>query len=208
MPHSRQRARHAKDRLTRLIGYVDTLNVWVGHAAAWLIALLTVLISFEVFSRYVLGRPHDWAFDASYMLYGTMFMLAGAYALAKGAHVRGDLLYGALSPRFQAALDLTLYLLFFLPGVVALAVAGYSFASDSWAIHEGSPLTPDGLVVYPFKTVIPVAGGLLFLQGVAEILRCLACLATGAWPARAPDVQEVDLEKLQERARNDREIAG
>lgn len=204
----RQRAKHANDSLTRLIGYVDALSVWVGHAAAWLIAFLTALIAFEVFSRYVLGRPHDWAFDASYMLYGTLFMLAGAYALAKGAHVRGDLLYGSLTPRQQAALDLFLYVLFFLPGVAALAFAGYTFASESWAIHEGSPLTPDGLVVYPFKTVIPVAGALLLLQGIAEILRCLACLTSGAWPARAPDVQEVDLEELQQRTRGERETAG
>ncbi|MGA8004512.1 MAG: TRAP transporter small permease subunit [Burkholderiales bacterium] len=194
--------------MTRLIGYVDALSVWVGHATAWLIALLTAVIAFEVFSRYVLGRPHDWAFDASYMLYGTLFMLAGAYALAKNAHVRGDLLYGSLTPRQQAGLDLALYVLFFLPGVAALAFAGYTFASDSWAIHEGSPLTPDGLVVYPFKSVIPLAGVLLLLQGIAEILRCLACLASGAWPARAPDVQEVDLDELQQRTRSEREVEG
>lgn len=199
-------ALRAKAQLEKLFAAVDALSTWVGRAAAWLIAALTLLIAYEVFSRYALGRPHDWAFDASYMLYGTLFMLAGAYALAKGAHVRGDLLYGSFPPRLQAGLDLALYLLFFMPGVTALAFAGYTFAAESWAIREGSPLTPDGPKVYPFKAVIPVAGGLLMLQGLIEMLRCLACLATGEWPARAPDVEEVDLERLK-RAAAEREAA-
>jgi TRAP-type mannitol/chloroaromatic compound transport system permease small subunit len=191
-------ALRAKAQLARLIAFVDGVSTWVGRASAWLIAVLTALIAYEVFSRYVLGSPHDWAFDVSYMLYGAMFMLAGAYALAKGAHVRGDLLYGSFPPRMQAALDLVLYLVFFLPGIAALAFAGYTFAEESWAIREGSPMTPDGPPVYPFKAIIPVAGGLLLLQGLVEILRCFACLASGEWPARAPDVEEVNLERLRE----------
>jgi TRAP-type mannitol/chloroaromatic compound transport system permease small subunit len=191
-------AQRARAQLAGAIAFVDGVSTWVGRASAWLIAVLTVLIAYEVFSRYVLGSPHDWAFDASYMLYGSMFMLAGAYALAKGAHVRGDLLYGSFPPRLQAALDLVLYLLFFLPGITALAFAGYTFAAESWAIREGSPMTPDGPPVYPFKAVIPIAGGLLLLQGLVEILRCFACVASGEWPARAPDVEEVNLERLKE----------
>jgi TRAP-type mannitol/chloroaromatic compound transport system permease small subunit len=184
-------------RIAAVIRFIDALSTKIGRAAAWLIVVLTVIISWEVFSRYVLSNPHDWVFDASYMLFGALFMLAGAYALAQDAHVRGDFMYGAFRPRTQATIDLVLYLLFFVPGVAALVWAGYGFAADSWAIHEGSPLTPDGPPVYPFKTVIPVAGALLFLQGIAEILRCVLCLRSGAWPERLSDVKEVDVERLR-----------
>lgn len=186
-------------RIKTAIGCIDALSTRVGRVAAWLIVVLTAVISWEVFSRYVLSSPHDWVFDASYMLYGALFMLAGAYALAQDAHVRGDFMYGAFSPRLQAGIDLALYLLFFLPGVVALVWAGYSFAADSWAIREGSPLTPDGPPQYPFKTVIPIAGAFLLLQGAAEILRCILCLREGAWPARLSDVREVDVASLRAR---------
>jgi TRAP-type mannitol/chloroaromatic compound transport system permease small subunit len=186
-------------RIKTAIGCIDALSTRVGRVAAWLIVVLTAVISWEVFSRYVLSSPHDWVFDASYMLYGALFMLAGAYALAQDAHVRGDFMYGAFSPRLQAGIDLALYLLFFLPGVVALVWAGYSFAADSWAIREGSPLTPDGPPQYPFKTMIPIAGAFLLLQGAAEILRCILCLREGAWPARLSDVREVDVASLRAR---------
>jgi TRAP-type mannitol/chloroaromatic compound transport system permease small subunit len=186
-------------RIKTAIGCIDALSTRVGRVAAWLIVVLTAVISWEVFSRYVLSSPHDWVFDASYMLYGALFMLAGAYALAQDAHVRGDFMYGAFSPRLQAGIDLALYLLFFLPGVVALVWAGYSFAADSWAIREGSPLTPDGPPQYPFKTVIPIAGAFLLLQGAAEILRCILCLREGEWPARLSDVREVDVASLRAR---------
>lgn len=188
-------------RIAAVIGFIDALSTRVGRASAWLIVVLTVIISWEVFSRYVLSNPHDWVFDASYMLFGALFMLAGAYALAQDAHVRGDFMYGAFRPRTQAGIDITLYILFFVPGVVALIWAGYTFAADSWAIHEGSPLTPDGPPVYPFKTVIPVAGALLLLQGIAEILRCVLCLRSGTWPERLSDVKEVDVEQLRAKVR-------
>lgn len=188
-------------RIAAVIGFIDALSTRVGRASAWLIVVLTVIISWEVFSRYVLSNPHDWVFDASYMLFGALFMLAGAYALAQDAHVRGDFMYGAFKPRTQAGIDITLYILFFVPGVVALIWAGYTFAADSWAIHEGSPLTPDGPPVYPFKTVIPVAGALLLLQGIAEILRCVLCLRSGTWPERLSDVKEVDVEQLRAKVR-------
>ncbi len=184
-------------RIEAAIRFIDGLSTRVGRVAAWLIVVLTAVISWEVFSRYVLASPHDWVFDASYMLYGALFMLTGAYALAQDAHVRGDFMYGAFPPRVQAGIDLALYLLFFIPGVIALVWAGYTFAADSWAIREGSPLTPDGPPQYPFKTVIPVAGALLLLQGGAEILRCILCLRRGAWPQRLSDVKEVDVESLR-----------
>jgi TRAP-type mannitol/chloroaromatic compound transport system permease small subunit len=132
------------------------------------------------------------------MMYGTLFMMAGAYTLSKNGHVRGDVLYGFFPPRLQAGLDLTLYLLFFIPGVVALAWAGYNFAAESWAINEHSNVTADGPPVYPFKTIIPIAGALLLAQGLVEIVRCMVCLKNGAWPKRGEDVEEVDVEKLKE----------
>ena len=177
---------------------VDRISTWVGHAFSFLIVVLTLHISWEVFARYVLGSPRAWAFDAMIMLYGTLFMMAGAYTLAKNGHVRGDVLYGFFRPRTQAGLDLALYLLFFLPGVIALTYAGYFYAADSWRINEHSSITYEGPPVYPFKTVIPLAGALLLMQGIVEIIRCIICLKAGAWPSREADVEEVDVDKLKE----------
>jgi TRAP-type mannitol/chloroaromatic compound transport system permease small subunit len=168
----------------------------VGQAASWLIAALTLLISWEVFSRYALGRPHAWSLDAMIMLYGTLFMLSGAYTLAKNGHVRGDVLYGFLRPRTQAVLDLVLYLVFFTPGVVALSYAGFFYAAESWAIGEHSSITAEGPPIYPFKAVIPAAGAILLLQGLVEMARCVLCLRDGAWPSREQDVQETDVSQL------------
>ncbi|APW45542.1 TRAP transporter small permease subunit [Rhodoferax antarcticus] len=177
---------------------VDKISAFVGRTCAWLILALTLMISWEVFSRYVLDNPHPWAFDVMSMMYGTLFMTAGAYTLSQNGHVRGDVLYGFFPPRLQAGLDLTLYLLFFIPGVVALAWAGYSFAADSWAINEHSNITADGPPIYPFKTIIPIAGAILLLQGLAEIIRCIICLKVGDWPSRGDDVAEVDIKKLKD----------
>ena len=178
--------------------FIDRLSTWVGKLFAWLIVLLTGLICWEVFSRYVLGTPHPWAFDVMIMLYGIMSMMAGAYTLAKNGHVRGDVLYGYFPPRLQAGLDLTLYMLFFFPGIIALVWAGYSYALESWTINEHSNITADGPPIYPFKTAIPVAGVLLLLQGFVEVVRCIICLKHGEWPSREQDVEEVDLNKLKE----------
>lgn len=172
---------------------VDAINVWIGKAAAWLIIGLMTMVCVEVAKRYILNMPTAWIFDASNMLYGTLFMLAGAYALAQNAHVRGDFLYSSMRPRTQAALDLALYVLFFLPGVAALVYAGYDYAALSWRIGEHSTVTAEGPPIYYFKTVIPIAGGLVLLQGLAEIMRCVACLRTGEWPSRLKDVEELDV---------------
>ncbi len=184
--------------MQKLLLFVDKVSTFVGQAFSWLICSLTLLISWEVFSRYALDHPHPWAFDVMIMMYGTLFMMAGAYTLAKSGHVRGDVLYGFFEPRTQASLDLVLYILFFIPGVVALAWAGYNFAAESWAINEHSNITSDGPPVYPFKTIIPVAGAILLLQGVVEIIRCVICIKVGEWPSRVQDVQEVDVEKLKD----------
>ena len=184
--------------MQKLLLFIDKLSTWVGHAFSWLIVALTLLISWEVFSRYALDHPHAWAFDAMIMLYGTMFMMAGAYTLAKNGHVRGDVLYSFFVPRTQAIVDLVLYVLFFIPGVIALAWAGYTYAAESWAILEHSSITSDGPPIYPFKSVIPLAGTILLLQGLVEIIRCVICIKQGAWPSREQDVEEVDVEKLKE----------
>ena len=173
------------------------MSTWFGKACAWSVISLTLLITWEVFSRYVLNKPHAWVLDAQIMMYGLLFMSAGAYTLAKSGHVRGDVLYGFFRPRTQAAIDLTLYLLFFLPGIVALTYAGWFFANESLAIREQT-FNADPLPVYPFKFVVPIAGAFLLLQGVVEIIRCVMCLQTGEWPSREEDVEEVDVDKLKE----------
>ena len=184
--------------MQKLLLFVDKLSTWVGQAFSWLTVALTLHISWEVFSRYVLDHPRAWAFDAMIMMYGTLFMMAGAYTLAKNSHVRGDVIYGYFTPRAQAILDLTLYIVFFLPGIVALTYAGYFYAAESWAIDEHSNITAEGPPVYPFKTVIPLAGAFVLVQGIVEIIRCIICIRQGAWPTREEDVQEVDVDKLKE----------
>lgn len=184
--------------MNKLLFFVDRVSTWIGHAFAWLILALTLQISWEVFSRYVLNAPNQWAFDLMIMMYGTVFMMAGAYTLAKNGHVRGDVLYGFFPPRLQAGLDLALYFLFFIPGVVALVWAGYTYAQESWAINETSNITANGPPLYPFKTVIPIAGIFLLAQGLVEIVRCIICLRNGQWPKREEDVEEVDVDKLKQ----------
>ena len=177
--------------------YTDRMSTFIGHAFAWLMIVLTFLISWEVFSRYALGAPHAWAFDVMIMLYGTLFMMAGAYTLAANGHVRGDVLYGFFPPRLQAGIDLALYILFFIPGIVALIWAGYTYAEESWLIKEHSSITADGPPIYPFKAIIPLAGIFLLLQGMVEMMRCILCLKRGAWPSRVEDVEEVNVDELK-----------
>ncbi len=184
--------------MQKLLLGIDKISTLVGQFFAWLILALTLMISWEVVSRYVFDNPHPWAFDVMSMMYGSLFMMAGAYTLSKNGHVRGDVLYGFFTPRMQAGLDLLLYFLFFIPGVVALAWAGYEFAAESWAINEHSNVTANGPPVYPFKTIIPIAGAFLLAQGLVEIVRCIVCLQQGEWPSRGDDVEEVDVEKLKE----------
>ena len=184
--------------MQKLLLFVDKISAWVGHAFSFCIVLLTLHVAWEVFRRYALDSPRAWAFDVMIMLYGTLFMMAGAYTLSRNGHVRGDILYGYFTPRAQAAVDLILYILFFLPGVIALTYAGYFYAAESWAIKESSNITAEGPPYYPFKTVIPVAGAFVLMQGIVEIIRCVICLKRGAWPSREADVEEVDVEKLKE----------
>ena len=172
---------------------VDGITTWVGKAAAWLVIALMAMVCLEVIKRYLLNMPTAWVFDASNMLYGSLFMLAGAYTLAQNAHVRGDFFYSSMRPRTQAAFDLVLYIVFFLPGIAALLYAGYRYAALSWRIQEHSTVTAEGPPIYPFKTIIPLAGAFVMLQGAAEIVRCVVCLRTGAWPSRLKDASELDV---------------
>ena len=181
----------------RILRAIDGVSYWSGKACAWLIVALTLVVAIEVFKRYILNAPTAWIFDLNNMLYGTLFMLCGAYALAQNAHVRADFIYIHLRPRAQAALDLLLYVLFFAPGILALIYAGYGYAAESWRIHEHSTVTAEGPPIYHFKSVIPLAGALVMLQGVAEMLRCGVCLKTGEWPARRADVEEIDVVEQQ-----------
>src|SRR5437016_99289 len=176
-----------------VIRAVDRVSYFSGKAFAWLIVGLTLVVSIEVFKRYILNAPTAWIFDFNNMLYGTLFMMCGAYTLAQGGHVRADFVYTYLRPRTQAALDLALYFLFFIPGIVGLIYAGYDYAALSWRIGEHSTITAEGPPVYHFKSVIPIAGSLVMLQGVAEIVRCIECLRTGTWPSRLSDVEEIDV---------------
>jgi TRAP-type mannitol/chloroaromatic compound transport system permease small subunit len=177
---------------------IDRISAWTGKAVAWTVVILTALVCYEVAARYVFNAPTQWGFDLAYMLFGTGFMVAGAYTLSRNGHVRADLLYRTLRPRTQAAMDLTLYLVFFVPGVAALVYAGFDFARSSLEMREVSSVTSAGTPVYPFKMMIPVAGVLLLLQAVAEVARCVLCLRDGKWPGRLDDVDEEDIGQLKQ----------
>lgn len=178
--------------MQRFLFSIDAVSAFVGKAFAWCIVVLTLVVSYEVFVRYVVGRPTQWAYDVSYIMYGTLFMMAGAYALSRNSHVRADLIYRLLPVRAQGALDLVLYIIFFFPGVIALVYSGYGFAFFAWMINEHSSSSPNGPPLYHFKTVIPVAGFFLLLQGVAETIRAAIALKTGVWPRRPHDVEELE----------------
>jgi TRAP-type mannitol/chloroaromatic compound transport system permease small subunit len=177
--------------------FVRYVSMWTGKAAAWLIVSLMLVVCIEVFKRYIMNMPTAWIYDVNNMMYGTLFMMCGAYTLSQGGHVRGDFLYGSMRPRTQAGLDLALYILFFLPGITALLYAGWGYAGDSWRINEHSNVSAEGPPVYYFKSVIPLAGVLVLMQGFAEIVRCVQCLRTGEWPERLKDAEEIDVVEQQ-----------
>jgi len=185
---------------------VDRFNAAIGKIFAWSIVVLTLVITYEVVSRRVMGAPTTWAFDASYMLYGLLFMAAGAYTLSRNGHVRGDFLYRQWAPRTQAGLDLVLYILFFFPGILAMVYAGWVFFDLSYQTKETSSFSPDGLLLWPFKLIIPITGVLMTLQGIVEVLRCVICLRTGEWPPRQSDVEETEALILAEAQAQDVEV--
>ena len=185
--------------MKRFLFVVEGLSAQVGKAFGWCILVLTLGICYEVFVRYALRDPTAWAFDFSYIMYGTLFMMAGAYTLARDGHVRGDVIYRLLPERVQAGIEGVLYILFFFPAVLALMYSGYDFARESWSYMEVSSSSPANIPVYPLKTLIPIAGFFLLLQGFAEVVRCVLCLKHGAWPERRRDVEETDVQAMVER---------
>jgi len=178
---------------------VDQLSRMVGHAFAWCIIILTFGTSYEVFVRYVLDSPTSWAFDFSYLMYGGLFFMAGAYTLSRNGHVRGDFIYRMWRPRTQAIVELSLYVLFFYPGVLALVIAGWSYGVDAFRIREVSVNSPVGIPVWQLKLLIPFGAGLLALQGFAEVLRCVQCIRDNRWPQRLHDVEELQTAILHEK---------
>lgn len=176
----------------KLVHAIEGLNIWVGRAFGWCILILTLSVSYEVFMRYVLNAPTVWAFDMMVQMYGALFLMAGPYALAQDTHVRGDVVYRLFSVRWQARVDFLLYLLFFFPGILALFWYGWEIASDSWRYKEVSWNSPARIQIYFFKTLIPLAGALLLVQGVAELIRCWTAMKTGQWMERLSDVRETE----------------
>ncbi|CRK75191.1 MULTISPECIES: TRAP transporter small permease subunit [Nereida] len=188
----------------KIVYAIEGLSLWVGRAFGWCILILTLSVSYEVFVRYVLNSPTVWAFDMMIQMYGALFLMCGAYALAQDTHVRADVVYRLLPIKVQASLDFVLYFLFFFPGVIALAWYGYEIASDSWRYKEVSFNSPASIQIYFFKSLIPLSGALLVLQGCAELARCVMAMRTGAWPERLADVKEtedllasIDLDAIQ-----------
>lgn len=193
-----RRARRSLSCMKQFLDFIDTFSTWVGKAFAWLILVLTFGISYEVFVRYVLRAPTTWAFDFSYINYGALFLMAGAYTLTRNGHVRADVVYRLWQPRTQASFDLVLYIIFFLPAVLAFMYAGWPYAIQSIGFKEVSIFSPAGIPVFPLKTLIPIAGTLLLIQGIAEVIRCVLCIRRNAWPARLHDVEETESVILQE----------
>jgi TRAP-type mannitol/chloroaromatic compound transport system permease small subunit len=177
---------------------IDRFSAAVGKAFAWYILILTFGETYEVFVRYVLDDPTTWAYDVSYNMYGALFFMAGAYTLSRNAHVRVDIWHRMWRPRIQAAIDLVLYFVFFFPGIIALMYAGWGYAGESWRYHEVSVFSPYDIPIFPLKTLIPAGAALLFVQGVAEVVRCVMCLRQGEWPQRLHDVEELETAILHE----------
>lgn len=202
--------------MNQFLNFIDRFSAWVGKSFAWCILILTFATTYEVFVRYVLRDPTSWAFDISYIMYGTLFMMAGGYALSRNAHVRGDFVYRLWPPRIQACIELVLYFLFFYPGVLALIYAGINYAAESWSYMPYGPSglrgeisinSPAGVPVFPLKTILPIASAVLLLQGIAETIRCVLCIKTGEWPARLHDVEEMEKVLIEQHQREEAEKA-
>jgi TRAP-type mannitol/chloroaromatic compound transport system permease small subunit len=185
--------------MKKFLFFIDSLSLWVGKCFAWLILVLTLGISYEVFARYIFRAPTTWAFDFSYINYGALFLMAGAYALSRNGHVRADVLYRFWQPRTQAKMDLLLYIIFFLPAVLAFMYSGYKYAEMSVRFREVSIFSPAGVPIFPLKALIPIAGILLFAQGLAEVIRCVLCIRQGRWPERLHDVEETESVIIREK---------
>ena len=187
-----------------MAGYIwlaDRISMWCGKAFAWAIMVMSLGVGYEVFVRYVLGSPTAWAFDLSYLMYGSLFMMGGAYTLSRDAHVRGDFIYRLWRPRTQALVELVLYFIFFFPGIIALIAAGWKYASRSLGYLEVSVYSPANIPVFHLKLIIVAAGLLMLIQGIARVCRCIICIREGAWPPLPTDVEELDKMLIDEHER-------
>ena len=191
--------------MEKYIYFFESLSIWIGRAFGWCILVLTLSVTYEVFVRYVLNAPTVWAFDMMVQMYGGLFLMAGAYALAQDAHVRGDVLYRLFPVKMQARIDLTLYIFFFFPGMLALFYFGFEIASDSWRYKEVSWNSPARIQIYFFKSLIPLAGGLLILQGISESMRCILCIREGKWMKRHEDVRETEEDLISRKKEEERQ---
>ena len=180
--------------MVRFIIFADSVSGWFGRTFAWLILIMTFGVGYEVFVRYVLNSPTSWSLDVSWIMYGTLFMMGGAYTLSRGGHVRGDFVYRLWKPRTQARVELVLYFLFFFPGILALIIAGWKYAGRSWRYLEVSVNSPAGVPVFQFKSVLVLAGLLMLIQGIAQVFRCIICIRTGEWLVAAEDVEETEVQ--------------
>ena len=191
--------------MKKYIYFFESLSIWIGRAFGWCILVLTLSVTYEVFVRYVLNAPTVWAFDMMVQMYGALFLMAGPYALAQDAHVRGDVIYRLFPFKVQARIDLILYIFFFFPGMLALFYFGYEIASDSWRYKEVSWNSPARIQIYFFKSLIPLAGGLLILQGISECMRCILCIRDGKWLKRHEDVRETEKDLILRKNEEDRQ---
>jgi len=191
--------------MEKYIYFFESLSIWIGRAFGWCILVLTLSVTYEVFVRYVLNAPTVWAFDMMVQMYGALFLMAGPYALAQDAHVRGDVIYRLFPFKVQARIDLILYIFFFFPGMLALFYFGYEIASDSWRYKEVSWNSPARIQIYFFKSLIPLAGGLLILQGISECMRCILCIRDGKWLKRHEDVRETEKDLILKKNEEDRQ---
>ena len=191
--------------MEKFIYFFESLSIWIGRAFGWCILILTLSVTYEVFVRYVLNAPTVWAFDMMVQMYGALFLMAGPYALAQDAHVRGDVLYRLFPFKVQARIDLILYIFFFFPGMLALFYFGYEIASDSWRYKEVSWNSPARIQIYFFKSLIPLAGVLLILQGISESMRCILCIREGKWLKRHEDVRETEEDLISKKKEEERQ---
>jgi TRAP-type mannitol/chloroaromatic compound transport system permease small subunit len=191
--------------MEKYVYFFESLSIWIGRAFGWCILILTLSVTYEVFVRYVLNAPTVWAFDMMVQMYGALFLMAGPYALAQDAHVRGDVLYRLFPVKVQARIDLILYIFFFFPGMLALFYFGYEIASDSWRYKEVSWNSPARIQIYFFKSLIPLAGGLLILQGISESMRCILCIKNDKWMKRHEDVRETEENLISKKIEEERQ---
>ena len=188
------------------IKFADNLSTSMGKAFSWCIVILMGGTCYEVTMAYIFNKPTLWNFDFSMQMYGAILMMSGAYCLATESHVRGDVIYRLFKPKTQGWIDLTLYFIFFFPGVIALAFYGYDYATLAWKIKETSWSSPAQIQIYMAKSLIPAAGVLLTIQGVAEVFRSVICIKTGHWPSRmvvAEETEQILMKKAESEDQKD-----